>query len=118
MILFIFSFAGFYFTSNDLASLVLIDLTFDCQGQAYVKHLIDRSEELLLRGSLTPAVQVSHLGNQTRATDMRVDELNSRVQRLESVVDLSFAEFAEEQDGRINQELVFLFLIHLVFGFC
>ena len=74
------------------------------QGPAYVKHLIDQSEELFLKSSMPPEVQVSGLSNSTRATDIRVDLLTSRVQRLESNVDLSFAEFAEEQDGRINHE--------------
>ena len=58
----------------------------------------------MLKSSLTPEVQVSGLGNLARATDMKVDQLSTRVQRLESSVDLSFAEFAEEQDGRVNQE--------------
>jgi hypothetical protein len=71
--------------------------------------LIDQSEELMLKSAMPPAVQVMSLGNQTRATDIRVEQLASKVQRLESVVDLSFAEFAEEQDGRVNHEYVVLF---------
>jgi hypothetical protein len=35
---------------------------------------------------------------------MRVHLLLTRVERLESAIDLGFAEFAEEQDGRVNQE--------------
>jgi len=58
----------------------------------------------LSRGSLSAAKQAVKLGNESRATDIRVDQLSSRVERLEKVVDLSFAEFAEEQDGRMNQE--------------
>ena len=69
-----------------------------------MKHLIDQSEELLLKGTMSSDIQISGLGNLTRATDIRVDLLTSRVQRLESHVDLSFAEFAEEQDGRVNYE--------------
>ena len=79
-------------------------ICFICKGQAYVKHLIDHSEDLLLKSSLAPEVQVSGIGNLSRATDLKVDLLTSRVQRLESTVDLSFAVFAEEQDGRINYE--------------
>jgi len=74
------------------------------QGQAFVKHLIDRSEELLVRSSLSASIQVTKLGNESRATNVKVDLLSTRVERLEKVVDLSFAEFAEEQDGRMNQE--------------
>jgi uncharacterized Ntn-hydrolase superfamily protein len=81
-----------------------------------VKHLIDRSEELLLRGSQPAAVQVTQIGNQSRATDMRVDQLATRVKNLESVVDLSFAEFAEEQDGRINLEYDPLMLLLVIFN--
>jgi hypothetical protein len=66
--------------------------------------LIDRSEDMLLKSSLPAAVQVTQIGNQSRATDMRVDQLATRVKTLESIIDVSFAEFAEEQDGRINQE--------------
>ena len=74
------------------------------KGQAYVKHLIDRSEDLLLKSAQAPEDQVSGIGNLSRATDLKVDLLASRVHRLESVVDLGFAEFAEEQDGRVNYE--------------
>ena len=69
-----------------------------------MKHLIDRTEELLVRASQTSAIQVAKLGNESRGTVIRVGQLSSRVDRLEKVVDLSFAEFAEEQDGRMNQE--------------
>ena len=53
---------------------------------------------------MSSAIQATKLGNEGRATNVKVDLLATRVERLEKVVDLSFAEFAEEQDGRVNQE--------------
>ena len=44
--------------------------------------------------------------NRNTATEMRVDLLTTRVEKLESESSKSKAVFAEEQDGRANIEFV------------
>jgi len=74
------------------------------QGVAYVKHLLDQAIAKLRFTSAPASVQQVVLANQCASTDLRVDLLSSRLTRLETASDLSDAIFAEEQDGRINEE--------------
>ena len=76
---------------------------------SFVKHLLDTSSGLLTSVKAPVTLQVLSVSNKTTAVDMKVDLLSVRVDRLESAADLSCAQFAEEQDGRLNVEYVIYF---------
>jgi len=69
-----------------------------------VKHLFVHSYSLVTLSAAPASVQQVVLANRGIATDLRVEALSSRMAKLESTFDLSSAVFAEEQDGRINEE--------------
>ena len=72
-----------------------------------MKHLLDHSSSLLTASAAPVAERLIGVQNRSTATEMRVDLLTTRVEKLETESSKSKAVFAEEQDGRANIEFVF-----------